>query len=80
MKNQALFSSKDKSKKLKCRLLQLLFGALRANTFVYMDLHNFACRFSQVFHCFTKDCLPRRNTIKTKLIQCLFNEEIMVQS
>ena len=25
MKNQALFSSKDKSKKLKCRLLQFLF-------------------------------------------------------
>ena len=29
MKNQALFSSKDKSKKFKCRLLQFLFGALR---------------------------------------------------
>ena len=29
MKNQALFSSIDKSKKLKCRLLQFLFGALR---------------------------------------------------
>ena len=29
MKNQALFSSKDESKKLKCRLLQFLFGALR---------------------------------------------------
>ena len=29
MKNQALFSSKDKSKKLKCRLLQFLFGAVR---------------------------------------------------
>ena len=29
MKNQALFSSEDKSKKLKCRLLQFLFGALR---------------------------------------------------
>ena len=29
MKNQALFYSKDKSKKLKCRLLQFLFGALR---------------------------------------------------
>ena len=28
MKNQALFSSKDKSKKLKCRLLHFLFGAL----------------------------------------------------
>ena len=29
MRNQALFSLKDKSKKLKCRLLQFLFGALR---------------------------------------------------
>ena len=29
MKNQALFSSEDKNKKLKCRLLQFLFGALR---------------------------------------------------
>ena len=32
MKNQALFSSKDKSKKLKYRLLQFLFGALKVNT------------------------------------------------
>ena len=31
MKKQALFSSKDKSKKIKCRLLQFLFGALRVN-------------------------------------------------
>ena len=31
MKNQALFSSKDKSKNSKCRLLQLLFGDLRVN-------------------------------------------------
>ena len=29
MKNQALFSSKDKSEKLKCCLLQFLFGVLR---------------------------------------------------
>ena len=29
MKNQALFSSKDESKNIKCRLLQYLFGALR---------------------------------------------------
>ena len=29
--SQALFTSKDKSKKLKCRLLQFLFGALRVN-------------------------------------------------
>ena len=32
-KNQALFSSKDKSKKLKCHLLQFLFGAFRVNSF-----------------------------------------------
>ena len=31
MKNQALFSLKDKSEKLKCRLLHFLFGALRVN-------------------------------------------------
>ena len=31
MKNQALFSLKDKSKKLKCHLLQFLFGTLRVN-------------------------------------------------
>ena len=30
-KNQALFSSKDKIKKLQCRLLQFLFGALGVN-------------------------------------------------
>ena len=31
MRSQALFSTKDKSKKIKCRLLQFLFGALRVN-------------------------------------------------
>ena len=31
MKNQASFSSKYKSKKIICRLLQCLFGALRVN-------------------------------------------------
>ena len=31
MKNPALFSSKDKSKKLKCCLLQFLFGTLKVN-------------------------------------------------
>ena len=36
MKNQALFSFKDKSNKLKCRLLQLLFGALRVKVFYMM--------------------------------------------
>ena len=36
MKNQALFSSKDKSKKIKRRLLQFLFGALRVNIKIFM--------------------------------------------
>ena len=30
-KKQALFSSKDKSQKLKCRLLHFIFGGLRVN-------------------------------------------------
>ena len=34
MKNQALFSLKDRSKKLKCRLLQFLFGALRVKFYI----------------------------------------------
>ena len=34
MKNQALFSSKDTSKKLKC-LLQFLFSALRVKVYNY---------------------------------------------
>ena len=32
MKNQALFSSKDESKKIKCRLLQFLSGAVRVKS------------------------------------------------
>ena len=39
MKNQALFSSKDKSKKLKCCLLQFLFGVLRVNPEKAIEMH-----------------------------------------
>ena len=35
-KNQALFSLKDKSKKLKCHLLQFLFGASRVKSLLPM--------------------------------------------
>ena len=38
MKNQAIFSSKGKSKKLKCRLLQFLFGALRVKHMIFRVL------------------------------------------
>ena len=39
MKNQALFSLKDNSKTLKCRLLQFLFGALRAKIVTVICKH-----------------------------------------
>ena len=38
MKNQALFSSKNKSEKLKCRLLQFLFSALKVNEVLQYQL------------------------------------------
>ena len=41
MKNQALFSSKDKSKKLKCRLLQFfvtLFGLKRFKSYTDLEI------------------------------------------
>ena len=51
MKNQALFSSKDKSKKLKCHLLKFWFGALRVkianstdhNELLHIDLPCLPC-------------------------------------
>ena len=38
MKNQALISLKDISKKLKCRLLQFLFGALGLRSPAFQNL------------------------------------------
>ena len=46
MKNQDLFSSKDKSKKLKCCLLQFLFGALRFKArwcIIQLFIHSLLC-------------------------------------
>ena len=39
MKNQALFSSKNKNKKLKCCQLQLLFGALRVKKYFFLPVN-----------------------------------------
>ena len=41
MKNQALFSLKDKAKKSKCRLLQFLFGALRVEHYSSANRNTF---------------------------------------
>ena len=48
MKNQALFSSKDKSRELKCRLLQFLFGALKVLNYLLQILPSVPVR-----ECFT---------------------------
>ena len=43
MKYQALFSSNDKSKKLKCRLLPFLFGPLGAEVYMYNNVVTSEC-------------------------------------
>ena len=45
MENQALFSSKDKSKTLKCRLLHFLFCALRVKCSLRPHIHVFGYFF-----------------------------------
>ena len=39
MKKSSLISSKDKSKTLKCRLLQFLFGALRLKFYLFIGIY-----------------------------------------
>ena len=66
MKNQALFSSKDK-KKLKCRLLLFLFGALRVKVLclLFIKMLNFLKYYMQRhFHLSQKKC--------EELLQCTF--------
>ena len=58
MKNQALFSSKDKSKKIKCRLQQFLFGALRIN----LPFRNVPNTASSVTECRTQTLSPASST------------------
>ena len=62
MKNQALFSSKDKRKKLKCRLLQFLFGALRVKSV-----------FSLAISCAKKTCLKAKQTAFRDQMRSLVN-------
>ena len=66
MKNQALFSSKDKSKKLKCRLLQLLFCALRVKANGY-TFRKATVRF----------CTPSRQGSAKRGTGLLFYEQIL---
>ena len=52
MKHQALFHLKDKSEKIKCCLLQCLFGALRVN--VVQVCSRYCYMFSFVIGLFKK--------------------------
>ena len=51
IKNQALFSLKEKSKKLKCHLLQFLFGTLRVNRELNYLRMNYRFKKITLFHC-----------------------------
>ena len=64
MENQALFSSKDKSKKLKCRQLQILLGALRVKycfsfMFFMKEIHTYELRRDKTN---TVACAPREDS------------------
>ena len=70
MKNQALFSVKDKSKKLKCHLLQFLFGALKVNKFFLI--------FSNIFTWQTYNALFIIRSVCKYLVEHL-TEELLIQ-
>ena len=75
MKHQVLFSLKDKSKKLKCRLLQFLFGALRVKTSPYLELFSGALHC----HCLIKAVCTDINTGKGKEKKFCFNSELEIR-
>ena len=69
MKHQALFSSNDKSKELKCRLLQFLFGALRVmgNGYTFIGYISFDFLFVSV----NKEALQKGGLLlKERLFSC----------
>ena len=66
MKNQALFSSKDKSKKIKCRLLQFLLGALRVKlTSSGYVWHDYLGKFEQ--------CPGIHRAIRRYVLKCIMH-------
>ena len=73
MRNQAVFSSKDKSRKLKYRLLQFLLGTLRVNC----KLHIFSrANFCKINMMMTKFALQQIISFQLScclpVILCLF--------
>ena len=65
MKNQALYSSEDKSKKLKCCLLQFLFAALRVKYTCEAAKANFSRPTTYLLLAFNvSSCLAPSNDLK----------------
>ena len=64
MKSQAFFSSKYKSEKLKCPLLEFLFGTLRVN--IHIKLHKTVLRRVHILGVFNGDTLH-----DTCVMQCV---------
>ena len=77
MKHQALFSSKDKSKKIVCRLLQFLFGPLRVKTlfnYIYCSCVVQVRTATQCLHCLSLS-MPKSVDI---LLYCWFFDVAMI--
>ena len=70
MKNQALFPLKDKSKKLKCCLLQFLFGALKQLQTSGYRMSPLAEKDKSQSKCVLKMMLMRDNLSQTGENQC----------
>ena len=63
MKNQALFSLKDRSKKLKCRLLQFLFGSLRVKNSILKSQILFPLGYLLQLRCFGAGLMIKRANV-----------------
>ena len=71
MKKQALFSWKGKSKKLKCRLLQFLFGALRVKPTWRTKTSGLFC---------TSCSREKDYTVELQWLEHLWDHEIMFET
>ena len=83
LKNQALFSLKDKSEKLKWPLLQFLFGALRVNSFygnIFLHVIKRHCnRVTRVARLWSRKS-PEGREFKAGLCHCMTGKLSLVNS
>ena len=66
-----ILSSKDRNKKLKCRLLQFLFGALRVNAFFFFLLSAYnLISLKWLWGCGRRN--EKNGSMKISLFSCVF--------